>query len=162
MAPTPARRSSWTIRARGAVLQDVGDLLLAQAEVDRHHDQAGLRGGGVDLHPLDAVVGEHGDPVALAGAEAEQAVGETARPAVPLPEIHRNSHPAVVAAMRGAVMGDADVVLTVGRRLDFQLAYGSPAAFGGARFVRIADVPGLGPSLVPTRQRVARPRSWQR
>ncbi|MBK1657203.1 thiamine pyrophosphate-binding protein [Paracraurococcus ruber] len=53
-----------------------------------------------------------------------------------------DSHPSVVAAMRGAVMGDADVVLTVGRRLDFQLAYGSPAVFGDARFIRISDVPG--------------------
>jgi acetolactate synthase-1/2/3 large subunit len=53
-----------------------------------------------------------------------------------------DAHPAVIAAMRGAVMGDADVVLTVGRRLDFQLAYGSPAVFGAARFVRIANVPG--------------------
>ncbi|MDE2004953.1 MAG: thiamine pyrophosphate-binding protein [Rhodospirillales bacterium] len=53
-----------------------------------------------------------------------------------------DSHPSVVAAMRGAVMGDADVVLTVGRRLDFQLAYGSPAVFGAARFVRIGDVAG--------------------
>ncbi len=50
-----------------------------------------------------------------------------------------DAHPSVVGAMRGAVMGDADVVLTVGRRLDFQLAYGSPAVFGQARFVRIAD-----------------------
>ena len=48
-------------------------------------------------------------------------------------------HPSVVAAMRGSVMSEADVVVTVGRRLDFQLAYGSPAVFGGARFVRIAD-----------------------
>jgi acetolactate synthase-1/2/3 large subunit len=31
-------------------------------------------------------------------------------------------------------------VLIVGRRLDFQLAYGSPAIFGSARFVRIADI----------------------
>ena len=53
-----------------------------------------------------------------------------------------DGHPSVVAAMRGAVLGDADVVLTVGRRLDFQLAYGSPAIFGEARFVRIADIPG--------------------
>lgn len=53
-----------------------------------------------------------------------------------------DTHPSVVAAMRGAVMGDADVVLTVGRRLDFQLAYGSPAVFGEARFVRLGDVPG--------------------
>ena len=50
-----------------------------------------------------------------------------------------DTHPAVVAAMRGAVMGQADLVVTVGRRLDFQLAYGSPAVFGEARFLRIAD-----------------------
>ncbi|MBS0321554.1 MAG: thiamine pyrophosphate-binding protein [Proteobacteria bacterium] len=49
------------------------------------------------------------------------------------------AHPAYVGAMRGAVMGDADVVVTLGRRLDFQLAYGSPAVFGAARFVRVAD-----------------------
>ncbi len=49
-------------------------------------------------------------------------------------------HASVVAAMRAAIMGEADVVVTVGRRLDFQLAYGSPAVFGGARFLRIGDV----------------------
>jgi acetolactate synthase-1/2/3 large subunit len=53
-----------------------------------------------------------------------------------VPDTHRS----VAAAMRGAVMGEADVVLTVGRRLDFQLAYGSPAVFGDVRFIRIADV----------------------
>ncbi len=52
-----------------------------------------------------------------------------------------DAHPSVVGAMRGAVMGDADVVLTIGRRLDFQLAYGSPAVFGDAHFVRFADTP---------------------
>jgi acetolactate synthase-1/2/3 large subunit len=50
-------------------------------------------------------------------------------------------HPSVVSAVRGAVMGDADLVVTLGRRLDFQLAYGSPAVFGDAAFVRVADVP---------------------
>lgn len=50
-----------------------------------------------------------------------------------------DDHPSVVAAMRGSVMGEADLVVTVGRRLDFQLAYGSPAVFGNARFLRIAD-----------------------
>jgi acetolactate synthase I/II/III large subunit len=49
------------------------------------------------------------------------------------------SHPSVVAAMRGSVMGEADVIITIGRRLDFQLAFGSPAIFGDAKFVRIAD-----------------------
>ncbi|WP_374485158.1 thiamine pyrophosphate-binding protein [Zoogloea sp.] len=50
-----------------------------------------------------------------------------------------DEHPSVVAAMRGAVMGQADLVVTVGRRLDFQLAYGSPAVFGNTQFLRIAD-----------------------
>lgn len=50
-----------------------------------------------------------------------------------------DDHPALVNAMRGGVMGDADLVVTIGRKLDFQLAYGSPAVFGSARWVRIAD-----------------------
>ncbi len=50
-----------------------------------------------------------------------------------------DDHPSVVAAMRGAVMQQADVIVTLGRKLDFQLAYGSPAVFGEAKFVRIAD-----------------------
>ncbi|MGU3537924.1 thiamine pyrophosphate-binding protein [Methylobacterium sp. A54F] len=53
-----------------------------------------------------------------------------------------DEHPSVVAAMRGRVMGEADLVVTVGRRLDFQLAYGSPAVFGAAAFLRIAGSPG--------------------
>lgn len=51
-------------------------------------------------------------------------------------------HPAAVGAMRAAVMRDADLVITVGRQLDYQLAYGSPAVFPHARFVRIADHAG--------------------
>jgi acetolactate synthase I/II/III large subunit len=50
-----------------------------------------------------------------------------------------DDHPSVIAAMRGAVMSQADVVVTIGRRLDFQLAYGSPAIFGEAKFLRIGD-----------------------
>ena len=48
-------------------------------------------------------------------------------------------HPSVVAAMRGNVMSQADLVITLGRKLDFQLAYGSPAVFGEAKFLRLAD-----------------------
>jgi len=50
-----------------------------------------------------------------------------------------DDHPSLVNAMRGAAMGQADLVVTVGRKLDFQLAYGSPAVFKDAQFVRIAD-----------------------
>ncbi len=52
-----------------------------------------------------------------------------------------DDYPSAIAAMRGAVMGQADVVVTIGRRLDFQLAYGSPAVFGEAKFLRIGDAP---------------------
>jgi acetolactate synthase-1/2/3 large subunit len=51
-------------------------------------------------------------------------------------------HPATVAAVRAAVMSEADVVLLIGRKLDYQVAYGSPAVFPDARFIRLADNPG--------------------
>ncbi|MBW1790504.1 MAG: thiamine pyrophosphate-binding protein [Deltaproteobacteria bacterium] len=48
-----------------------------------------------------------------------------------------DDHPANCPAARGLAMTEADLVLTVGRSLDFQLGYGSPAVFQNARFVRI-------------------------
>ncbi len=51
-------------------------------------------------------------------------------------------HPSAVAAMRAAAMTDADVVLLIGRKLDYQVGYGSPAVFPQARFIRLADNPG--------------------
>ena len=51
-------------------------------------------------------------------------------------------HPASVAAMRAQAMAEADVVLLIGRKLDYQLAYGSPAVFRDARFIRLSDAPG--------------------
>lgn len=51
-------------------------------------------------------------------------------------------HPAVVGAVRAAAMAEADLVLLVGRKLDYQLGYGSPAVFPKARFIRIADNAG--------------------
>jgi acetolactate synthase-1/2/3 large subunit len=51
-------------------------------------------------------------------------------------------HPSFVGAMRAAAMTDADLVVMIGRRLDYQVGYGSPAVFPHARFVRIADTAG--------------------
>ena len=44
--------------------------------------------------------------------------------------------------MRAAAMTEADVVLLIGRKLDYQVGYGSPAVFPHARFIRIADNAG--------------------
>ncbi len=49
------------------------------------------------------------------------------------------THASVVGAVRARAMQEADLVLVVGRKLDYQMAYGSPAVFRHARFVRIAD-----------------------
>jgi acetolactate synthase I/II/III large subunit len=49
------------------------------------------------------------------------------------------AHPGVVGAVRARAMQEADLVLVVGRKLDYQMAYGSPAVFKHAKFVRIAD-----------------------
>ena len=49
------------------------------------------------------------------------------------------AHPAVVGAVRARAMQEADLVLVVGRKLDYQMGYGSPAVFPQARFLRVAD-----------------------
>lgn len=50
----------------------------------------------------------------------------------------RDDVPGFVPAVRGRVLSEADLVITLGRRLDFQLGYGSPAVFSPtARFLRI-------------------------
>jgi len=51
-------------------------------------------------------------------------------------------HPSIAAAVRAAAMTEADVVLLIGRKLDYQVGYGSPAVFPKARFIRLADNPG--------------------
>ena len=48
-------------------------------------------------------------------------------------------HPSVVGAMRGRAMQEADLVLVVGRKLDYQAGYGSPAVLPNARLIRIGD-----------------------
>ena len=50
-----------------------------------------------------------------------------------------DAHPAVVGALRGAVMQQADLAFVIGRKLDYQLGYGSPAVFPNATFVRLSD-----------------------
>jgi acetolactate synthase-1/2/3 large subunit len=51
-------------------------------------------------------------------------------------------HPAFAGAVRGAAMGQSDLVIVLGRKLDYQTAYGSPAVYGDARFIRISDTAG--------------------
>jgi acetolactate synthase-1/2/3 large subunit len=47
-----------------------------------------------------------------------------------------DDHPRFMPAMRSRAMREADLVFTIGRSLDFQLAYGSRAVFAEAHFIR--------------------------
>jgi acetolactate synthase-1/2/3 large subunit len=53
-----------------------------------------------------------------------------------------SDHPSVVGAVRAAAMAEADLVISLGRKLDYQVGFGSPAVFPDARFLRIADNAG--------------------
>ncbi|MFO1150863.1 MAG: thiamine pyrophosphate-binding protein [Alsobacter sp.] len=53
-----------------------------------------------------------------------------------------SDHPGFAGAMRGVAMSEADLLLVIGRKLDYQLGYGSPAVFPHARIVRLADTAG--------------------
>jgi len=48
-------------------------------------------------------------------------------------------HASVVGAMRGRAMQEADLVIVVGRKLDYQMGYGSPAVLPNAKLIRIGD-----------------------
>ena len=51
-------------------------------------------------------------------------------------------HSSFVGAVRGNAMADADLLFVIGRKLDYQLGYGSPAVFPNARIVRLSDNAG--------------------
>lgn len=49
-----------------------------------------------------------------------------------------HAHPSYVPAMRARAMKEADLIITLGRRLDYQLGYGSPVVFSpSASFLRV-------------------------
>jgi acetolactate synthase I/II/III large subunit len=50
-----------------------------------------------------------------------------------------SEHPSVIGAVRGRAMNEADLAIVVGRKLDYQTGYGSPAVWPNARFLRIGD-----------------------
>ena len=49
------------------------------------------------------------------------------------------SNPNNIFAARSKAMSEADLVILLGRKLDYQLAFGSPAVFKEAKFIRISD-----------------------
>jgi acetolactate synthase-1/2/3 large subunit len=53
-----------------------------------------------------------------------------------------SDHPAFAAPCAVPPWAQADLVIVLGRKLDYQTAYGSPAVFPEARFLRISDTAG--------------------
>lgn len=48
-------------------------------------------------------------------------------------------HRSYVGAVRARAMQEADLVISIGRKLDYQTGYGSPAVFPAAQWIRIGD-----------------------
>ena len=49
------------------------------------------------------------------------------------------SNPNNIFAARSKAMNEADLIILLGRKLDYQLAFGSPAVFKKAKFIRISE-----------------------
>ena len=49
------------------------------------------------------------------------------------------SHRSYVGAVRARAMKEAELVISIGRKLDYQTGYGSPAVFPAAKWIRIGD-----------------------
>ena len=49
------------------------------------------------------------------------------------------SHRSFVGAVRARAMKESDLVIAIGRKLDYQAGYGSPAVLPNARWIRIGD-----------------------
>jgi thiamine pyrophosphate-dependent acetolactate synthase large subunit-like protein len=97
-----------------------------------------------------AMIGAARRPVVIAGREAREAATELAGllESARIPYLDSGEsrgvlppgHPSVVTAVRGRAMREADLIITLDRSLNFQLAYGSAAAaFNPAgKFLRVA------------------------
>ena len=91
-------------------------------------------------------------PLVVTGRGARQAGAEIVRLLDALGAVYLDTqesrglvssdHPSVVGAMRAAAMTEADTVFVIGRKLDYQLGYGSPAVFPNAKFIRLSDSAG--------------------
>src|SRR5580704_757729 len=74
--------------ARLAILEDVLNILAAQPEIDRHRNDSGKRRRCIDSQPLDAIVGENADAIALAQPDPRKRIGEPAGALIPQPKRH--------------------------------------------------------------------------
>jgi hypothetical protein len=81
------------VRARERLVprssSDVFDLGGDEPEVDRDRDEPGTGERDIELHPLQAVVGEQRDSIALDQTETRKCVGEARCALVPLREGQR-------------------------------------------------------------------------
>jgi acetolactate synthase I/II/III large subunit len=151
-AVLPMLEAAWTAAREGgpAYIDFPTDLLREEAAGSARRlpdrlpvppDPDQIRAANEVLHLARRPLVIAGRSAHLAAAELEGFLNRTgallletgeSRGAIP------GSHPSQVPAMRGRVMREADLVITVGLRLDFQLGYGSPAVFDAARaFIRI-------------------------
>jgi acetolactate synthase-1/2/3 large subunit len=102
-----------------------------------------------DVDKAARVIGEARRPLVLTGRGALDAAQELVRFLERTGALYLDTqesrnlvsgeHASVVGAMRARAMQEADLLIVVGRKLDYQTGYGSPAVLPNARLVRIGD-----------------------
>jgi acetolactate synthase-1/2/3 large subunit len=117
------------------------DALRARAPVELAPAAGDVREAAELIRRARRVLVIGGRPVRSAGNELRSFLETTGALYLDTGECRgaiRDDFPGYIPAMRGRAMKEADLVVTLGRRLDFQLGYGSPAVFApAAAFLRI-------------------------
>jgi acetolactate synthase I/II/III large subunit len=148
--------AGWEAPPGPAYLDFPTDLLTEQVQPRDTADWVPAPAQPPEMRPSPADLARGGDliaaarrPLLIAGREARAAAPELNQLLAEAGILYLDSgesrgvlppdHPSVVSAARGRVMREADLVITLDRNLNFQLAYGSSAAFNpAARFLRVA------------------------
>ena len=117
-------------RPRAAVVEDEGDLVAVEHEVDRHQHHTGPGGGEVEDRELPAVVAQQRQPVAL----AQPGVGQRRRDPV-------DGRVELGEGQPGPAVDDRELVGCAARGTPGQVAERVPA--GGAHEVRGLHAPKL-------------------
>ncbi|MCG6873690.1 MAG: thiamine pyrophosphate-binding protein [Betaproteobacteria bacterium] len=102
-----------------------------------------------DIQRAAEVIGAARRPLVMTGRGAMRTAGELKRFLDATRAVYLDTqesrglvsadHASFVGAVRARAMQEADLVIVIGRKLDYQTGYGSPAVFPKARFIRIAD-----------------------
>ena len=102
-----------------------------------------------DVERAAALIAQARRPLVLTGRGAQEAGAELVRFLDATGAVYLDTqesrglvpaeHPSTIGAVRARAMQETDLAIVIGRKLDYQTGYGSPAVWPKAHFLRIGD-----------------------